>query len=338
MTQRGLDFVYLSDAPSKWECTLTKIKYIPTHLLTTVLDYQTAYASGDNVESVNTSVVILHDGRPCAVWPLIFKVNNSEIDTVSHCGTLQSPHFIAGLSRRTIDRVVVQCLSVINDLLAAFNVREWQSIDSFSDQRIDVSPWHKQLLRVAAQVGLQYELYLNLQNNIEGVRSVIRKSYRSLISSGSKIGTIHTLSVADVDVWTEFQQLHQQVAGRVTRTQATWDLQLKAIDEQDAFFIYLRNSSRIMIGGALFYVSRDEGLYAVGAYDRTQFDKPIGHVIQYAAIQEMLTKGVAWYKIGDRPFGHEQPKPSGKELSIAEFKEGFSSHLVPRFVFTHARP
>ena len=75
--------------------------------------------------------------------------------------------------------------------------------------------------------------------------------------------------------------------------------------------------------------------HAVAAYDRTLFDKPLGHVVQYRAIEEMKKRNISWYKIGVRPYGSDNPKPTEKEISIGEFKAGFSSHCFPHYRLTH---
>jgi len=131
-------------------------------------------------------------------------------------------------------------------------------------------------------------------------------------------------------VWDEFRLLHLAVAGRATRSLQSWDAQLQAIAAQAAFLVYLRDPDGRMVGGGLFHISRDEGLYAVAAYDRALFDKPLGHVVQYQAILEMKNRHLRWYKLGSRVFPVDEPPPSAKELSIAEFKQGFASHVFPR--------
>lgn len=89
-----------------------------------------------------------------------------------------------------------------------------------------------------------------------------------------------------------------------------------------------------MVGGGFFQVTRDEGVYAVAAYDRALFDKPLGHAVQYRAVEEMKNRGIRWYKIGARPYPGDQPPPSAKELRIAEFKQGFASHIFPCYRLT----
>ena len=106
---------------------------------------------------------------------------------------------------------------------------------------------------------------------------------------------------------------------------------LDAIAANCAFLVYLRNSAGKMIGGGYFEHSHDEASYAVGAYDRSLFDKPLGHVVQFHAISEMKRRNLSWYRIGARAFMGDQSQPSAKEISISDFKQGFASDLMPRF-------
>lgn len=337
LTHESLEFAFLLDQPEIWSDTLSKLKYIPVNLLPTMLEYQAEYARANNPLVINLSLTLLHGGSPCAVWPLIIKASvESEARGSAYWDVIQPPHFIRDLSPRAISKLTASCLAVVNELMTFLSITEWQSSDSFTGCLSGVSQWHELGLQTMANVKLKYELYLDLQKDLAGIRSAIRKSYKSLINQGIKIWRTQVLTNADTGIWDEFRELHRQVSGRVTRPKITWDMQLRAIDQKNAFFISLRDENDTMMGGALFYWSRDEGFYAVGAYDRSQFDKPLGHVAQYIAIQEMQLRGVKWYKLGERPFSQDDPRPSSKELSIADFKEGFSSDLVPRFVFTHA--
>ena len=82
-----------------------------------------------------------------------------------------------------------------------------------------------------------------------------------------------------------------------------------------------------MIGGGLFSVSRDEGSYSVGVYDRSLFDKPVSHLVQWEAIKHMKAVGLKWYYIGQRFYSGDIVQPTAKEMEISYFKEGFSSNV-----------
>ena len=80
-----------------------------------------------------------------------------------------------------------------------------------------------------------------------------------------------------------------------------------------------------VVGGALFLLTRDEAYYGVAASDRSLFDKPVAHGIQLIAIQEMIRRGISFYRIGNCFFDSENSNVSAKELSISLFKRGFTN-------------
>jgi FemAB family protein len=133
-------------------------------------------------------------------------------------------------------------------------------------------------------------------------------------------------------IWNEFRNLHKHVSGRVTRSEVTGSLQYEAVVNGTAFLIYLRNEQSKIIGGQLFYLSSYESVYAVGIYNRAFFDKPLGHVVQLLAISRLKTLGVRRHKLGTRTYTSDFQAPSNKELAITEFKRGFMSHIMPRYV------
>ena len=45
---------------------------------------------------------------------------------------------------------------------------------------------------------------------------------------------------------------------------------------------------------------------------------------------ELKKRNVKWYKLGPRPYLKTFQKSSEKEISIAEFKNGFSTHTFQR--------
>lgn len=171
-----------------------------------------------------------------------------------------------------------------------------------------------------------HEMFVDLTLSIQEIRAAFRKRYKSLISVAERQWFATVCSSTSTETWDEFRRLHLEVAGRSTRSQESWARQHEAIAAGNAFFVYLRDTAGRMVGGGLFHVSRDEGLYAVGAYDRALFDKPVGHLVQYLAIIEMQRRGLKWYKIGSCAYPGDSPPPSAKEIAISHFKQGFATH------------
>ena len=319
-----------------WSQTLEELSHIPVSYSHAAIDYQLAYHRGHGGDWWDISLVLYHDGRPCGVWPLSFSVNSGKASLTSYGFPVLPPFFVNGFLDKSRKTLVKECLDLLGEICRTGSVPEWESAESFAGQSgVGLSEWHDQSLRRGATVILRHELFVDLSVEIATLKARFRKSYKSLITSGTRTWQVSVMTEANQKVWSEFRELHLKVSGRVTRSAESWEFQHQAIVDRNAFLVVLRNDRGGMVGGGFFNMTRDEGVYGVGAYDRSLFDKPLGHVVQYRAIEEMKSRGLRWYKIGMRPYSAELPTPTEKELSIAEFKQGFGANLFPQYVLRH---
>jgi FemAB family protein len=317
-----------------WEETFARLLYKPVAYSSGSLNYQLAYQSGHGGDWQDISLIIYWDNKPVALWPLSYSIKDGQSKLTSHGLPVLPPAFVADCPAISRKRIVKSCQDLANAIADEAEISSWMSGESF-DESLGMSDWHIESMMRDASCQLRHDLYLDLRPELAEIKRNFRKSYKSLIVSGSRMWTVSVLDSTNEDIWQEFKELHLQVSGRVTRSDETWAMQHQDIAHQSAFLVLLRNAEGNMVGGGLFSFTSDEGLYAVGAYDRTLFDKPLGHVVQYRAIEELKKRGVRWYKIGARPFISDEPRPTGKEISIAEFKQGFASHVFPHYDLTH---
>ena len=337
MAAAGLSVRPLAESDLLWRDTLAGCSYVPVSHTLGMLRYQQSYLEAFRPAVADLSVLLLHDGRVAGLWPLCLSMNDAGAVRIgSNEGPILPPLFVAGLALKSEKRLISQTLDWLDVMAASLPGGSQEFSESVPAAAL--SPWHQELMQRGAGLQVSHELYVDLGLSMEELRSRFRKSYRALINSGSRHWKVGLLTEADTAVWDEFRLLHVAVAGRSTRPLDTWQAQLDAIAAGDAFLVHLRDGDGRMVGGGLFHVSATEGLYAVGAYDRSLFDKPLGHVIQSHAMQEMQRRGLAWYKIGARPFPGDTPAPSDKELAIARFKAGFATHHFLRLHGTRTRP
>lgn len=322
------------DRKDLWEETFGRLSYKPVVYSNSSLDYQFAYQSGHGGDWQDISLVLYWDNKPVALWPLSYSFKDGQSKLTSQGLPVFPPVFVADCPAISRKRIIKSCLDLANAISAEAEMGSWVSGESF-DESLGMSDWHIESMMRDASCQLRHELYLDLRPDLAEIKRNFRKSYKSLIVSGSRMWAVSVLDATNEDIWQEFKELHLQVSGRVTRSDETWAMQHQDIARQCAFLVLLRNSDGNMVGAGLFSFTSDEGLYAVGAYDRTLFDKPLGHVVQYRAIEELKKRGVRWYKIGARPFISDDPRPTDKEISIAEFKQGFASHVFPHYDVTH---
>lgn len=327
----GIDFQLRLENKTLWDELFNSLEYTQVLYSNQSINYQIEYQLGSGHECYDVSIILFYDKKPCGLWPISLSKISGSWGISSQGSPVLPPIFIASLSKGSIKTLIKKCLCAINNISEHYGVSEWETAESFcGDAFSGSSEWHHQLMQSGAIPILHHELFVDLSLDLSEIKSKIRKSYKSLVSSGQKLWKVEVLTGEGVDVWNEFRELHLAVSGRVTRSPRTWEIHYQNILQKRAFLISLRNSLGIMVGAGYFDFVKDEGSYSVGVYDRKLFDKPLGHVIQYRAIEEMKKLGIRWYKIGCRPYHFDGA--SQKELSIADFKQGFATHLFYKVI------
>lgn len=334
-SESNLDIVFRVDDSDLWAATYARLDFCPVDYLASMLDYQFAYQLGHGGDWRDLSMVLLWDGKPVGCWPLTISRRDGIAGLSSQGLPIRPPIFVGGISPRTCKKLVADSLRAVNRLAVALGLTQWRSSQAFSEHP-ELSDWHLAAMGEGAHCAVFHEMYIDLRQTLAEIKAGFRKSFRSLVTSGERLWRVEILRApGDSAVWEEFRKLHIEVAGRVTRSLESWELQHAALADDEAFLVVLRDAESRMVGAGYFMCSRDEGAYAVAAYDRTLFDKPLGHVVQYHAIQEMQRRGCRWYRLGALCFPGDDPMPTEKELAIASFKQGFASNVFPAFLLTH---
>lgn len=318
-------------AAGEWDIVLNSLEYIPVHATRSSIEYQLEYQRSSGGYWCDLPLILYHNNQPCGIWPITYSMVNGTPKLSSQGRSLCPPIFTDRLSKGGQKNFNKKCFKFLLSLSRALDIKTINSYQPFSGGiNFDLSGWHNEMMLCGGESFLEYELYVDLSLDVGDIKSGFRKSYKSLINSGSKLWDVGVMRDANLELWNQFRLLHIDAAGRETRPLSTWDLHLDAIRLGNAFLVYLLNPDGAMVGAGYFDVSRDEAVYGVGAYNRLLFDSPLGHVVQYHAILELKDRNVAWYKIGDREY--PGTSPTTKELAISSFKQGFSTHLFPRAV------
>ena len=319
---------WLSDDPSAWEGVLAGATSVPLPYTISFLRYQQAYVAEHAKSYFDLSLVAINAEQAVAVWPLSIHEDAAGWHLATQEAQVRPPLFRADTPEKTRKRVIADCLDWIDRLGAGLGLAEWNGVESLRDGSFD--HWHRQVMERGARATLSHGLSVDLTLSLDQIRLNFRKSYRPLITKGLSTWKVDILESVRTPVFDEFRELHRQVAGRVTRSLETWDLQHGALERGEAFLVTLRDDAGRLVGGGYFHVSRTDGLYGVGVYDRELFEMPLGHVIQFKAIEHMKQKGLRWYYIGARPYPTDLSTPTDKDLSIARFKEGFATTMFPQ--------
>lgn len=317
--------VALPAAREGWQAVLDALPYVPVAYTAPMVAYQQSYISAFMpMEALD--VVLYYERKPVGVWPLLVRQTDGEWQPGSNEGPVLPPLLLPDLPAVTRKKLLRVCLAALTRLKENRPYASWQAVDSLVPGSM-LTDWHELLMAGGAMLRMTHESYADLSLPFAALKSGFRKSYRALINSGRSLWQVNRVTSAAPDIWDEFRLLHQQVAGKVTRPIETWQAQYEALCRGAAFLVTLRDAGGRMVGGGFFQISGQEGLYAVAAYDRSLFDKPLGHVVQAEAIEYMQQLGLKWYRLGARPFPQDVPEPSKKELSIGEFKAGFATHM-----------
>ena len=320
-----------NDTSILWEDVFVNLSYQSVFYLGSSIEYYLAYERGHGWSCEDFSCIIFWDKKPISLWPVTVSNKDGAVNFTSQGRDLLPPIFVKACSHKLMKNISILVFRIVEKVLHHIGINKLISAPAFDGSNA-LKNWHTLLMKNGAKCYLRHNLYVDLSLPYEKIKSFFRKSYKSLITAGERIWNVETLSISiDIKVWEEFRLLHKEVSQGITRSIETWNLPYHSLLKGSSFLITVRDNTSRMVGGGLFVITKDEGIYSIGAYDRNLFDKPIGHVVQNRAIQEMQKRGCRWYFIGQRFYPTDELVPSDKELSISNFKEGFSTHCFPRF-------
>ena len=328
----GLNAEFRKVSNNKWSDIINDVKDVPVFFMEHFVNYQNILFNYLSDSSEDISLILFHDKRPCGVWPLFFDYKNKEpIKSINnqYGGVIVPPSFIENFPKKSQRKIIKPCIEFLKNLLKKSDGKCWRT--SELNLSADMSQWYQIALESGGILDkVSYELHLDLTKSIQEIRKYIRKSYRPLISAGQKKWTVSLMDQYDEEIWNKFRTLHKNVAGRVTRSVDTWNIQHQAIKNEDAFLVYVLDNEGSMVGGGYFDMSSYQCSYSVGSYKKNLSDQPIGHMIQYEAILAMKEKGRKMYYLGDRFYEENLPFVNRKQVDISNFKQGFASKLLPR--------
>lgn len=333
----GIKIKLASNEPILWKNVLTKCPYIPTFYALDIIEYQLAYIEEANKICVDISCIIFWGDEPAALWPLTLTEFNSNVNISSQGQPIMQPLISSSIAVSAQRNIAKLCLDILTKLTDHYKIEKISFIDSFNNQ-LGLNEWNFQLSQSGLACKIHYDLFLQINSSIDQIMGGFRKKLRYEINQSKKLWNSSVLSANSSDkeineAWNEFKNLHYEVSGKLTRSNKSWEIQKKSLTESHAILVILRDDFKRMIGGGYFTFTRDEALYAVAAYDRSLFNHPVGHLVQYIAIEEFTKQDIKWYRLGRRPHDGESPQPSKKEFDIGKFKKQFSSHIFPSYEF-----
>ena len=318
-----------------WEDVEHMISYVPVCYTNSYAEFNIAFQKYHGGDWLDISMIFKSANKEVlAIWPLSISNIKNSYNLSSIRAPVLTPLFVKNITKNIKKKLISECFKIIDKIYISLGIKinKLDSCIPFLD-RSDISTWHSTQIDNISDLRLEYDLYLDVNRDLDSVKQDLRKSYKPLITSSTKIWNSFILSSYDEKIWKEFKILHLSVAGRVTRSDETWEIQHELIKTKKAFLVYLRDKNKKMIAGGWYWHSKSECEYGSGAFKRELFDKPIGHLVQYNAIEEMIKRQIKWYRVGRKASINNIPTPDKKEINISLFKQGFSSHTMPTCYF-----
>ena len=172
---------------------------------------------------------------------------------------------------------------------------------------------------------------IDLQPDEAALWSAIRKGHKADIKSARRRfgATVWYRDDLPAGRFGDYQALHVKDAGRVTRSQKTFDMMEAWVRDGHAALVDVHDGGR-PVAFALLILYKDGGMYASACKDPDIGSLPASHLVQWTAITWLKARGFRWYDVGLQQFGRQWYEvPSEKDLTIAQFKRGFGGRTVP---------
>lgn len=314
-----------------------QIQYKALHL-----KYQETYFKAINESYCDISIVIYRGGRAVGIWPLCVWAEGDST-YIGSAGIAPKggilPPLLPGLHKAEAQRKVFDlCISTLLGFARSCGSKQLQFCETVMQS--GVSLWHRILMEQGGRcVKTAYQLYTDLSLTMEEIQTRIRRTNKYSIAKGQEDYRIEIYDEHSGDIileiMEEFRRLHIAVAGRETRNRQTWEMQRISVERGSdgighSFVIFIRDKqTEALAGAALFEATPSCAYYCVAAYDRSRFSKPVGHIVQAAAMLKLKEYGVRWYELGERIYADNEIATS-KLMDISHYKEGFATNYFPK--------
>jgi hypothetical protein len=314
-----LTIVGRCDEPSKfaeWEAA-PELSHVRGHPTTSAAG--TKYYADTHPDAVDASFAVVHAGAP----QLMVKCNalGGTLGYFSGPITLLARGHLAREIRDQAIRVALGHL----DLLAAKHNAHTVAI---REEKVDDGPT---LLEVECMArGGTKELWqtglCDLALSETEIHGRIRKSFKSLVNWGRRNLTLKYFRAENPDpaLFDSYRDFHAQIAGRITRSDASWNSMRNWIlsGTGELGLAYLEVGE--LVAGTMIVDGEETSVYASGVYDRTRFEMPLSHFAIYNAILRSRNRGLKWFDLGHLP---EKGSVTDKEYNIGFFKRGFATDI-----------
>lgn len=328
--ENNLVIKHFLEAKKDWEEVLLSGTTDDCFFDVDTIDYYIEYFK-NNIHLENLSQVVFQNSRPVAVIILEVDHNPENMVITSNGGFIRSPNYLRELPKKVIKKINQSLLIYIDYLVS----KQYKCCFGYEFYNGGCSDWYVALVTKYKIKEVVHNLYVDLRFSLEDIKLNFRKSFRPLVNKGIGLWDIKIIDCHSLDIdqcFTKYRDFHALVSRRKTRSDKSWDIQAAMVKKGRAFVVSIFDKDQL-IGFGFFSKNDSFCSYGVGVYDRDRFSQPLGHVVQFKAIEYMKKVGLTKYQIGVRYFANQQKLASEKELSISHFKEGFANVMLPTIVF-----
>lgn len=297
------------------------------------LDYSLRYKPEYRPES--KSFVVTDAGKLVAACPLILEsiAGVNEFSSGDDYGL--TPFFANALAPKNRERVMKLVFDHIDQLAGENNVvrarlRFPVLNKSFLLNPADRSNYLLQFGYLDASINSRI---IDLRQPIADLRRDVRHGHDADIDRMAKIlqSEIFTAETITPEIFDQYTQLHHKAAGRITRSQDTFDLMYQWITQSQAMLVGAKKAGRF-IGFSYFFLYKDNVYYGSSCNDPEFSQLSISHFIQWTAVEWLQQHQYQFYEAGWQYYGPTLADiPSDKDLAISRFKRGFGGFSVPLF-------
>lgn len=319
-----IETIISKEKKNGWQYVYENLDYCHCDYRWGNLHYQSEYFNA----SLEASILFVYQKKPVAIWPLMIVKHDERLILNSLGGAIREPLFLSNTPSKIKKQLCTFCLELLKLFATNYQCTYKYRLELMQDS---LSKWGEYIFDTCLQAESVRVGYVDLTLELDKIKSYFRKSYRPLINSGLKHWKVEIQDSLTSD-FQRFHQLHIAVAGRQTRSDKSWALQAQMIKNKEAFLVLLKNDSGDLIGGGFFVYNQNHCCYSVGVYRRDYFSYPLGHVVQYKAIEHMIKLGIRWYELGELYSAINQP--SDKLRSISDFKSGFATDQFVRLTLS----
>tara|TARA_X000001036_G_scaffold17365_1_gene14551 strand:- start:284 stop:1252 length:969 start_codon:yes stop_codon:yes gene_type:complete len=294
---KGLLILPRLNNKSLWNSKLKKISFIPHFYSNDFLDYQNEYFQ-KNCEELS----FMAFKNDSFLFQLsLFKIKN-KMKFFNNDGYLEIPNDLLELIFEK------KIFGSKKNFFEFFNNTETEFLLPNKEYNIDLK-----------KLDDCDSLNLSLEDSFENIMTNYRDSTMNRLNKKFDNLEYFTISKKKCDEdWKNFKSLHRNVAGRLTRSDTSWDIQYNNIQKGTSVFIYSKFNKKF-IAGCLFDHSKDDMKYSVSASD-PNFRK-------FNSNEKIISLAIKYAKsinIKNLHFGVLKKKETDiKKINIHDFKKNF---------------